>query len=288
MTVDAAGKVISDSVEAYRRADRLEPFGFSGWIGREPHGIQPQDMGLVRDGVYAEQVATMFGELAASRSDSGPWLAVASFVNPHDILFQGMLWNQLLHLQDPDDTVPDIAAGAFAAGRLRRSPTVPGGLHEGLAADDLPAGGRPRLSASVLLPAQGRRPGDRPHPPGPRGLRHGRRHHRDVHLRPRRPDRRARRDDAEVVQRVRRDYPGAARGIRPGHRNPRRRHQHADEPRGSDPHGCSASPASTSSRRWPRSSSTHTEAQPLPGRDLSGLLTRIRRRGEPSEHRCTS
>ena len=110
MTVDVAGKVISENVEAYRRADRLEPFGFSGWIGREPHGIQPQDMGLVRDGVYAEQVTTMFDELAASRSDNGPWLSVASFVNPHDILFQGMLWSQMLHLQEPDDTVPDVAA----------------------------------------------------------------------------------------------------------------------------------------------------------------------------------
>ena len=26
------------AVDAYRRADRLDPFGFSGWIGREPHG----------------------------------------------------------------------------------------------------------------------------------------------------------------------------------------------------------------------------------------------------------
>jgi hypothetical protein len=33
---------------------------------------------------------------------------VASFVNPHDILFQGMMWSQVLHLQEPDDTVPDI------------------------------------------------------------------------------------------------------------------------------------------------------------------------------------
>jgi arylsulfatase A-like enzyme len=110
MTQDATGKVFPDNVEAYRRADRLEPFGFSGWIGREPEGIKPQDMGLVRDGEYAEQVTTMFGELAASRSDDGPWLAVASFVNPHDILFSGMAWTELMHLQEPDDTVPDVAA----------------------------------------------------------------------------------------------------------------------------------------------------------------------------------
>ena len=114
MTVDATQRILADNVEAYRRADRLEPFGFSGWIGREPHGIQPQDMGLARDGVYAEQVSTMFGELAASRSDDEPWLAVASFVNPHDILFQGAVWN-MLQLQGPDDTVPDIAAAPSQA-----------------------------------------------------------------------------------------------------------------------------------------------------------------------------
>ncbi len=115
MTVDMTGKLIPENIEAYRQADRLEPFGFSGWIGREPHGILPQDMGLVRDGVYAEQVTTMFSELAASRKDNGPWLSVASFVNPHDILFQGMMWSQMLHLQEPDDTVPDIAAAPSQA-----------------------------------------------------------------------------------------------------------------------------------------------------------------------------
>ncbi len=107
MSSDFQGRPIPENVAAYARADRLEPYGFSGWIGREPHGIGPQDMGIVRDGLYAEQVTTMFGELAKSRSD-GPWLSVASFVNPHDILFQGMLWNQMLHLAPPDDTVPDI------------------------------------------------------------------------------------------------------------------------------------------------------------------------------------
>ena len=107
MSSDYRGKPIPPAVAAYIKTDRLEPYGFSGWVGREPHGIGPQDMGIVRDGLYAEQVSTMFSELAQSRSD-GPWMAVASFVNPHDILFQGMMWNQMLHLDGPDDTVPDI------------------------------------------------------------------------------------------------------------------------------------------------------------------------------------
>ena len=43
----------------------------------------------MRDGVFAEQVVELFGELAQARDD-GPWLAVSSFVNPHDIAAYGV------------------------------------------------------------------------------------------------------------------------------------------------------------------------------------------------------
>ena len=106
---DAEGRVVPAAVDAYRRADRLGPFGFSGWIGREPHGADKSDCGVVRDGVFAEQVVELFTELAAARAD-GPWLTVASFVNPHDIAFSGFGWEQLLRFGPPDDTVPDVPA----------------------------------------------------------------------------------------------------------------------------------------------------------------------------------
>ncbi len=108
MASDDKGRPIAQAVAAYRKADRLDPFGFSGWIGREPHGAAKSDCGTVRDGVFAEQVVELFGELAHAASD-GPWLAVASFVNPHDIAFAGGLYEQLLGFGGPDDTVPDIA-----------------------------------------------------------------------------------------------------------------------------------------------------------------------------------
>ena len=93
---------------AYTGADRLDPYGFSGWIGREPHGAAKADCGAVRDGVFAEQVVELFGELAGARRD-GPWLAVASFVNPHDIAFNGWGWEALLGFGPiDDDTVPAI------------------------------------------------------------------------------------------------------------------------------------------------------------------------------------
>ncbi len=106
---DDDGRLIARAVEAYRKADRLDPFGFSGWIGREPHGAAKSDCGTVRDGVYAEQVIELFGDLARASRD-GPWLAVASFVNPHDIAFAGGFYELLLGFEPFDDTVPDIPA----------------------------------------------------------------------------------------------------------------------------------------------------------------------------------
>ncbi len=108
MASDAGGALIPAAVDAYRKADRLDPYGFSGWIGREPHGAAKADCGAVRDGVFADQVVELFGELARARRD-GPWLAVASFVNPHDIGFTEFGWEQILGFEPPDDTVPEIA-----------------------------------------------------------------------------------------------------------------------------------------------------------------------------------
>ena len=105
---DDNGNLIPDAIEAYQKSDRLDPFGFSGWIGREPHGADKSDCGTIRDGVFAEQVVELFADLAASRSE-GPWLTVASFVNPHDIAFSGFGWEQILHFGPPDDSVPDVA-----------------------------------------------------------------------------------------------------------------------------------------------------------------------------------
>jgi arylsulfatase A-like enzyme len=107
MASDDDGRPIARAVDAYRKADRLNPFGFSGWIGRDPHSAEKSDSGTVRDGVFAEQVTDLFGQLAQAAND-GPWLAVASFVNPHDIAFAGGLYKLLLGFEPSDDTVPDI------------------------------------------------------------------------------------------------------------------------------------------------------------------------------------
>ena len=108
MASDETGAPIPEAVAAYKGADRLDPYGFSGWIGREPHGAAKADCGVVRDGVFAEQVIELFGELAGARRE-GPWLAVASFVNPHDIAFNGFGWEAMLGYPPvDDDTLPSI------------------------------------------------------------------------------------------------------------------------------------------------------------------------------------
>ncbi len=91
-TNDDEGVVDGDAVQAYLDADPLDDFGFSGWIGPEPHGAALANSGLVRDPLFADRVVAWLedryarrrtGEAAALR----PFLLVASFVNPHDIVF---------------------------------------------------------------------------------------------------------------------------------------------------------------------------------------------------------
>ncbi len=103
---DADGVLDPVAVDAYRRADRLDPYGFSGWIGREPHGADKADTGIVRDGVFAQEICDLFAQIAAA-DDDAPWLAVASFVNPHDIAFTGAAW-RMLDFPPIADSIPEV------------------------------------------------------------------------------------------------------------------------------------------------------------------------------------
>ena len=122
-TNDADGVVDLVALDRYERANRLDPFGFSGWIGREPHGAAKQDCGVIKDPLYANQITELFRQLAAAR-DEGPWLTVASFVNPHDIAFTGFGWEQLLGFGPPDPSVPDIAEAPSQTDSLDARPTA--------------------------------------------------------------------------------------------------------------------------------------------------------------------
>ena len=85
------GVVDAAAVHAYLDADRLAPFGFSGWVGPEPHGASLANSGFVRDTLIADRVVAWLEDRYARRragdADSQrPFLLVAGFVNPHDIV----------------------------------------------------------------------------------------------------------------------------------------------------------------------------------------------------------
>jgi arylsulfatase A-like enzyme len=85
------GEVLAQGVEAYRAANPLDRHGFSGWIGPEPHGAAMANAGLRRDPLTADRVVAWltdrYERRAAGDPDAlRPFLLVASFVNPHDIV----------------------------------------------------------------------------------------------------------------------------------------------------------------------------------------------------------
>lgn len=64
----------------------LRPWGFRGYqtSGPEPHGSNPDNLGVYRDPGFSD-IVTNFFNTRATQEDQRPWFAVASLVNPHDI-----------------------------------------------------------------------------------------------------------------------------------------------------------------------------------------------------------
>ncbi len=91
-THDKTGSVDATAVREYLDADVLDAFGFSGWIGPEPHGGDAALSGLVCDPVYADRAVAWLEDRyerrrAGDADARRPFLLVVSFVNPHDIVF---------------------------------------------------------------------------------------------------------------------------------------------------------------------------------------------------------
>lgn len=111
---DANGVTDPEKEAVYLKADTLDPFGFSGWVGPEPHGSDPLRSGscasqgrLGRDQAISTQVVRTLQELDAS-DDASPWFLMASFTNPHDIALWGFFANLAADRQSAYDfSVPD-------------------------------------------------------------------------------------------------------------------------------------------------------------------------------------
>jgi arylsulfatase A-like enzyme len=124
MTTLDDGSPIVENVDFYKAADRLNDFGFNGWIGPEPHGASPANSGWRRDPGYKQEALSLIDQLEAGNDDQ-PWLLVNSFVNPHDIVFFGLTWSALFGLPYPTpDEVPPIPAPPTANEDLSTKPTA--------------------------------------------------------------------------------------------------------------------------------------------------------------------
>ena len=89
-SITADGTPIPDGVERYLEADLLEPWGFSEWVGPEPHGLGSQNTGTVKDPFTADETVALLERLGAEEGGA-PWLTVCSFLNPHDIALFGVV-----------------------------------------------------------------------------------------------------------------------------------------------------------------------------------------------------
>ena len=116
LTFNSKGEPDPETEHTYLAADRLGPYGFSGWIGPEPHGNNPLNSGssaagaIGRDQKFATQAVDLLRQLSKRRKPRRPWLLVNSYVNPHDVAVWGALtlqnssWN--LRGQLTNSTVP--------------------------------------------------------------------------------------------------------------------------------------------------------------------------------------
>lgn len=112
--------------DLYTEADRLDRYGFSGWIGPEPHGSAPLNSASSvppgqqgRDVGFAQQTVSLIDQLDHDRS-AAPWLVVSSFLNPHDITLWG-LWANILNLGFEFNIEPVVPEDLFDSQMFRQT-----------------------------------------------------------------------------------------------------------------------------------------------------------------------
>ncbi|OBR98405.1 MAG: hydrolase [Mycobacterium sp.] len=127
-TNDDDGIVDQDAVQRYLDADRLSAYGFSGWVGPEPHGAGNANSGYRRDPLIADRVVAWLNDRYARRRAGDPdaqrpFLLVASFVNPHDIvLFPA--WVRRSPIQPSPLDPPHVPAAPTADEDLSTKPAA--------------------------------------------------------------------------------------------------------------------------------------------------------------------
>lgn len=129
-TNNAAGEVDAEAVQAYLDADPLQDYGFSGWVGPEPHGGLLANSGFRRDPLIANRVSAWLEDRYARRAAGDvqalrPFLLVASFVNPHDIVLWPLWARRGVPLdEDSSRTPPKVPASPTAEEDLQSKPAA--------------------------------------------------------------------------------------------------------------------------------------------------------------------
>ncbi|BBZ33007.1 sulfatase-like hydrolase/transferase [Mycolicibacterium confluentis] len=128
-TNDDDGVVDPVAVQAYLDADPLGPFGFSGWVGPEPHGAAMSNSGFRRDPLFADRIVAWLKDRYARRraGDAAalrPFLLVASFVNPHDIVLFPAWVRRMPLTPSPELDPPHVPEAPTAAEDLRGKPAA--------------------------------------------------------------------------------------------------------------------------------------------------------------------
>ena len=106
LSIDDDGQLLKGNIEEYLRADLLDDYGFSEWVGPDMHGLGKHNTGTVRDPFTADETIELLERLDAQDGQQ-PWLTVCSFLNPHDDSLYGLIGlMQGLRYQSPE--VPHV------------------------------------------------------------------------------------------------------------------------------------------------------------------------------------
>ena len=83
LSIDDDGNPVPENIDKYLKADLLDDYGFSEWVGPEPHGLGAHNTGTVKDPFTADETIALLDRFDTEDTDQ-PWLTVCSFLNPHD------------------------------------------------------------------------------------------------------------------------------------------------------------------------------------------------------------